>query len=83
MKVQELQKVESREEKMEKLAKELVYIMANLRFYGNYWHLYYGSENRDRMKRWEARADEVLAQMGIEGPLKNGNVEINFKGEEE
>lgn len=57
-------KVESEEELVE-LAEEMLHIITNLRYWSKEWSSKYGVDAKRRMKYWEARADELLANRNV------------------
>lgn len=51
------------EEELFELAKELLHVMANLRYWSNEWNTYHGSVLLGHKKKWEARADALLERL--------------------
>jgi len=63
-------RVESEDELYE-FANTMIKIMVNMRHWEKVWHEEHGSVHKERMKHWQAKADELIAKMNV--PKVNGS----------
>jgi putative sterol carrier protein len=62
------------EEELEKIAKEALHILANLRHFTKLWNEHFGSHYKDRKKFLESKADQFIEKLQL--PANRTSVKI-------
>lgn len=53
------------EQELLELAKDLLHVLINLRYWSNEWHLHHGSVLLEHKKKWEKRADALIQRLKV------------------
>ncbi len=71
------------EEELLDLAKELLYVMANMRHWQDQWSKHYGKTLLAQKKKWEVRADELLERLKTTRSVHKYDVHIKYSSDDQ
>jgi hypothetical protein len=69
------------EQELFELAKELLHVLANLRYWSDQWNKYHGSVLLNRKKFYEQKADTLLERLKTKGSVHRYDVHIKIEND--
>lgn len=71
------------EKELLELAKEMLHIITNLRYWSNEWNIHHGAVLLNQKKKWEAKADALLERLKTTRSVHKYDVHIKLGTDED